>query len=147
DRHCDCPGPAGGRAATALRSESRVLSRTGERPFSTSSPMLRRSGSSTCVVCHGAERSAEPRQRTISWTSEGTHAAEPVAYRRDWMPMSRVLILLVFTVSSITALGQAQPASRPSRPVAIDLSHINALNRNVVAADFNGDGIIDLAGS
>jgi len=63
------------------------------------------------------------------------------------MPMSRVLILLVFTVSSITALGQAQPASRPSRPVAIDLSHINALNRNVVAADFNGDGIIDLAGS
>src|SRR5207249_9090922 len=55
--------------------------------------------------------------------------------------------LLVFTVSTITALGQAQPASRPSRPVAIDLSHINALNRNVVAADFNGDGIIDLAGS
>src|SRR6266705_1602595 len=78
---------------------------------------------------------------------EGTQAARPGAYRRDWMPMSRVSILLLFTVSTISALGHAQSATRTSRPIAMDLAHINALNRNVVAADFNGDGIIDLAAS
>src|SRR5213083_2737028 len=64
------------------------------------------------------------------------------------MPMSRVPILLLFTVSTISALGHAQPpVTRTSQPVAMNLSHITELNRNVVAADFNGDGIIDLAAS
>ena len=63
------------------------------------------------------------------------------------MSMSRVLILLVFTVSTMSTLGHAQSTGRTTRQPAIDLTRIDALNRNVVAADFNGDGIIDLAGS
>src|SRR5438552_498931 len=64
-----------------------------------------------------------------------------------WMPMSRVPILLLFTVCAMSAIGHAQSAARTSRPISLDLSRINTLNRNVVAADFNGDGIIDLAAS
>jgi hypothetical protein len=63
------------------------------------------------------------------------------------MPMSRVLILVLFTVSTMSALGHAQSVARTSRPFALDLARMNALKRNVVAADFNGDGIIDLAGN
>jgi hypothetical protein len=62
------------------------------------------------------------------------------------MPMSRGSILLLFTLSTMSALGHAQSA-RSNRQVPIDLSRIDTLDRNVVTADFNGDGIIDLAAS
>src|SRR5919201_1118080 len=63
------------------------------------------------------------------------------------MPMSRVSIGLLFTWSAMSALGHAQSPARSNRQPSIDLARIDALNRNVVAADFNGDGIIDLAAS
>jgi hypothetical protein len=67
--------------------------------------------------------------------------------REALMPMSRLLILLLFTVSTMSTLGHAQTVAPTSRSLAIDLARMNALNRNVVVADFNGDGIMDLAGS
>ena len=45
------------------------------------------------------------------------------------------------------ATGHAQSDADTSRQFPLDLSLIDSLNRNVVAADFNGDGIIDLAAS
>jgi FG-GAP-like repeat len=63
------------------------------------------------------------------------------------MSINRVPILLLFTVSTVSTLGHAQSAARTSRQPALDLTRVDALNRNVVAADFNGDGIIDLAAS
>jgi hypothetical protein len=63
------------------------------------------------------------------------------------MPMSRVSMVLLFTLSAMSALGRAQSAAPANRQLAIDLARIDALNRNVVAADFNGDGLIDLAAS
>src|SRR6266516_1661487 len=65
--------------------------------------------------------------------------------RRHLMSLSRVLILLVFTVATMSTLSHAQSVGRSTRQPAIDLTRIDALNRNVVAADFNCDGIIDLA--
>jgi VCBS repeat protein len=61
--------------------------------------------------------------------------------------MSRVPILFLFTVSTMTALGQAQTISRTSRAPSLGLSRLDMLSGPVVAADFNGDGIIDLAAS
>jgi hypothetical protein len=63
------------------------------------------------------------------------------------MSINRVLILILFTVSTVSTLGHAQSVARTTKQPALDLTRVDALNRNVVAADFNGDGIIDLAAS